>query len=57
MKNYSYMIFFDHFITLLTSSIQTKTSTSRSVTHPQSALGLARLTSEFYLYELPLQLL
>jgi hypothetical protein len=32
MKNYAYMIFFDHFITHLTSSIQTKTLTSRSVT-------------------------
>jgi hypothetical protein len=46
MKNYAYMIFFDHFITPITFSIHTETVTSRLVTHPQSAPGLARLTSE-----------
>jgi hypothetical protein len=57
MKNYAYMIFFDHFITPGTSSIHTETVTSRLVTHSQSALGLARLTFEFRLHELPLYLL
>jgi hypothetical protein len=57
MKKYAYMIFFDHFITPETSSIHTKTATSCSVTHPQSAPGLARLTFEFHLHELPLYLL
>jgi hypothetical protein len=46
MKNYAYMIFLTILSHFLTSSIQTETSTSRSVTHPQSAPGLARLTSE-----------
>jgi hypothetical protein len=51
MKNYAYMIF-DHFITPEISSVHTEMTTSHSVTHPQSALGLARLTSEFHLHEL-----
>jgi hypothetical protein len=49
--------FFHHFSTLETSSIHTETATSHSVTHPQSAPGLARLTFEFHLHELPLHLL
>jgi hypothetical protein len=36
MKNYAYIIFFDHFITAGTFSIHTETVTSRLVTHPQS---------------------
>jgi hypothetical protein len=54
MKNYAYMIFFDHFITPSITSIHTETMTFRSVTHPQSAPGLARLTSKFHLHELSL---
>jgi hypothetical protein len=57
MKNYAYMIFFDHFNTPRTLSIHTETVTSRLVTHPQSAPSLARLTSKFHLHELPLHLL
>jgi hypothetical protein len=53
MKNYAYMIF-DHFITPKISSVHTKMTTSHSVTYPQSAPGLARLTSEFHLHELSL---
>jgi hypothetical protein len=37
MKNYAYIIFFDHFIRPEISSIHTKMVTSHSVTHPQSA--------------------
>jgi hypothetical protein len=57
MKNYTYMIFFYHFITPGTFSIHTETMTSRLITHPQSAPSLARLTSKFHLHELPLHLL
>jgi hypothetical protein len=38
MKNYAYMIFFDHFITPDTSSIHTETVTSRSATAVSSAM-------------------
>jgi hypothetical protein len=54
MKNYADMIFFDHFITPSITSIHTETMTSRSVTYPQSAPSLARLSSEFHLHELSL---
>jgi hypothetical protein len=37
--------FFDHFIIPRISSIHTEITTSRSVTHPNIALGLERLTS------------
>jgi hypothetical protein len=46
--------FFDHFITPSITSVHTETMTFRSVTHPQSDPGLARLTSKFYLHELSL---
>jgi hypothetical protein len=47
--------FFDHFITPKISLVHTETTTSHSVIHPQSAPGLARLTFEFYLHDLPLR--
>jgi hypothetical protein len=54
MKNYAYIIFFYHFITPSITSIHTEMMTSHSVTHPQSAPDLARLTYEFHLHELSL---
>jgi hypothetical protein len=46
MKNYAYMIF-----------LTTETATSHSITHPQSTLSLARLTSKFHWHELSLHML
>jgi hypothetical protein len=56
MKKYAYTIFwpFYHTWNLLNSH---RNNDFRSVTHPQSAPSLARLTSEFHLHELPLHLL
>jgi hypothetical protein len=44
--------FFDYFFTPRISSTHTEMTTSHSVTHPKIALGLARLTSSFYLHML-----
>jgi heme O synthase-like polyprenyltransferase len=57
MKRYAYMIFFWPFYHTWNLLNSHQNDDFRSATHPQSAPGIAPLTSEFHLHELQVHLL